>query len=52
LAKKKIAVKVKLLVSWAGADFSKVPGDVIEMPEEMAKEWIEAKAAELVEGDK
>lgn len=39
-------MKVRNLVSWAGEDFSHAPGDVIELPDDIAEA---RKAAGLAE---
>jgi hypothetical protein len=39
---------VRNLVSWAGADFSHAPGDVVDLPDDVAAARIEAGFAEAV----
>lgn len=38
--------------SMAGLDFSLVPGDQIEVRDDIAKAWVDADIAELVEEEK
>jgi hypothetical protein len=39
-------MKVKNLVPWAGEEFNYVPGDVVELPDAVAKDRIEAGLAQ------
>jgi hypothetical protein len=47
-----ILPKVKMKTSMAGLDFSLVPGDQIEVRDDIAKAWVDADIAELVEEEK
>lgn len=42
-------MKIRILKSMAGLDFSYVPGQVVERPDEEAKRWIAAGLAVPVE---
>jgi hypothetical protein len=52
MARKKKEQRIRMLISMAGNTFSHVPGDILEVSEEVAKAWVENNIAELVEGDK
>lgn len=44
-----ILPKVKMIQSMAGLTFSYVPGDELEVSDEVSEAWVEANIAELVE---
>lgn len=41
--------KVKMLTSMAGLDFSYLPGEELNVPDDVAQAWHDAKLAEIVE---
>lgn len=47
-----ILPKVIMKTSMAGLTFSYVPGDELEVSDEIAKAWVEADIAEMVEEQK
>lgn len=49
--KKEKNIKVRMLISMAGLDFSYQPGDVVGVTEEAAIAWVEAGIAELTKGE-
>jgi hypothetical protein len=44
-----IGLKVKINVSIASASWSYYPGQIVDLPDEMAKTWVKSGIAEVVD---